>query len=86
MKLMIVVSALTLAVSLSTGLASAHDVLGRVKAVELTQKVMTLEDGTRLYWTDALPIVGKIRSGDLVRVRYQERGGRLVLTEVEIVV
>jgi Cu/Ag efflux protein CusF len=61
-------------------------VQGRVKAIEMTQKVITLDNGTRLFWTDDIPIAEQIQSGDLVKVRFEERGGRLVLTDIEIVV
>jgi Protein of unknown function (DUF1344) len=82
----IVAWTLALAVFLSTGLATANDVQGRVKAIEMTQKVITLDNGTRIFWTDDIPIAEQLQSGDLVKVRYEERGGRLVLTDIEIVV
>jgi hypothetical protein len=86
MKLTIVAGTLALAVFLLTGPAMADDVQGRVKAIEMTQKVITLDNGTRLFWTDDIPIAEQIQSGDLVKVRFEERGGRLVLTDIEIVV
>jgi hypothetical protein len=57
-----------------------------VKAMEMTQKVITLDNGTRLFWTDETPGAEQIQSGDVVRAKYEERGGRLVVTEIEIVV
>ncbi len=86
MKLTIVAGTLALAVFLLTGPAMADDVQARVKAIEMTQKVITLDNGTRLFWTDDIPIAEQIQSGDLVNVRFEERGGRLVLTDIEIVV
>jgi Protein of unknown function (DUF1344) len=86
MRLTIVAGTLALAAFLSTGPAMADDVQGRVKAIEMTQKVITLDNGTRLFWTDDIPIAEQIHSGDLVKVRFEERGGRLVLTDIEIVV
>jgi hypothetical protein len=86
MKLTIVAGTLALAGFLLTGPAMADDVQGRVKAIEMTQKVITLDNGTRLFWTDDIPIAEQIQSGDLVKVRFEERGGRLVLTDIEIVV
>jgi len=86
MKLTIVAGTLALAGFLLTGPAIADDVQGRVKAIEMTQKVITLDNGTRLFWTDDIPIAEQIQSGDLVKVRFEERGGRLVLTDIEIVV
>jgi hypothetical protein len=85
MRLTIVAGTLALGVLLWTGLAAADDVQGRVKAIEMTQKVITLDNGTRLFWTDDT-IGEQLQSGDLVRAKYEERGGRYVLTEIEIVV
>jgi hypothetical protein len=86
MKPTIVAGTLALAVLLWTGLAAANDVQGRVKAIEMTQKVITLDNGTRLFWTDDIPVADQLQSGDLVKARFEERGGRFVLTEIEIVV
>ena len=86
MKPTILAATLALAVLLWTGLAAANDVQGRVKAIEMTQKVITLDNGNRLFWTDDIPIADQLQSGDLVKARYEERGGRFVLTEIEIVV
>jgi hypothetical protein len=80
MRLTIVAGTLALGVLLWTGLAAADDVQGRVKAIEMTQKVIT-----RLFWTDDT-IGEQLQSGDLVRAKYKQRGGRYVLTEIEIVV
>ena len=85
MKATILAGTLALGVLLWTGLAAANDVQGRVKAIEMTQKVITLDNGTRLFWTDDIPIADQLQSGDLVKARFEERGGRFVLTEIEIV-
>jgi hypothetical protein len=86
MRLTILASSLVLSVALSIGVAEASDVQGRVKTMEMTQKVITLDNGTRLFWTDETPVAEQIQSGDVVRAKYEERGGRLVVTEIEIVV
>ena len=86
MKPTILAGTLALGVLLWTGLAAANDVQGRVKAIEMTQKVITLDNGTRLFWTDDIPIADQLQSGDLVKARFEERGGRFVLTQIEIVV
>jgi uncharacterized protein DUF1344 len=85
MRLMILGATVTVAVLLSSGLAVAGDVQGRIRGIEMTQKVITLDNGTRLFWTDDV-IAEQLQSGDLVRARYEERNGRLVLTDLEIVV
>ena len=86
MRRIILAGTLVLTVFVSTGLAAADDVQGRVKAIEKTQKVITLDNGTKLFWTDDVPTADQLQSGDLVKARYEQRGGRFVLTEIEIVV
>ena len=85
MKLSALAGSLALSVALLTGFAEANAVQGRVKAMELTQKVITLDNGMRLFWTDGMAVAEQIQSGDVVRAKYEERGGRLVVTEIEIV-
>ncbi len=85
MRLIILGATVALAVLLSTGLAVAGDVQGRIRGIEMTQKVITLDNGTRLFWTDDV-IAEQLQSGALVRARYEERNGRFVLTDLEIVV
>jgi hypothetical protein len=86
MKLTILAGSLVLSMALSIGFAEAEDVQGRVKAIEMTQKVIILDNGTRLFWTDEMPLAEQIQSGDVVKAKYEHRGGRLVVTEIEIVV
>jgi hypothetical protein len=86
MRLTMLAGSVVLGLALSIGVAQANDVQGRVKAMEMTQKVITLANGTRLFWTDETPVAEQIQSGDVVRAKYEERGGRLVVTEIEIVV
>jgi hypothetical protein len=86
MRRIILAGTLVLTVLVSTGLAAADDVQGRVKAIEMTQKVITLDNGTKLFWTDDVPTADQLQSGDLVKARYEERGGRFALIEIEIVV
>jgi len=47
MKRMIVAATLALVVVASAGLAAAGDMEGKIKTIEVKQKVLTLEDGVR---------------------------------------
>jgi len=73
--------ALTVAVS---GAAFAADVEGKIKSVEVNQRVLTLEDGTQLYWTESVTVTEAVKSGALVRATYEDQGGQFVLTSLEV--
>jgi hypothetical protein len=79
--------ALVVALSAGAGAAAAgnaHDLQGKVKSIEVNQRVLTLEDATELYWTDTVTVTESVRSGALVKATYEERGGRFMLTRLEV--
>jgi hypothetical protein len=82
MKGTIMAGTLALGLMLSAGVAAAGDVQGTVKSIEIRQKVLTLEDGTQLVWTDDVSITEQLQSGDVVKATYQEKDGRLVLRDI----
>ena len=84
MKRIIVAATLALVVVASAGLAAAGDMEGKIKTIEVNQKVLTLEDGTQLYWTDSVTVTEAVQSGALVRATYEEQDGRFMLTRIEV--
>jgi len=84
MKRMILAATLALVVVASAGLAAAGDMEGKIKTIEVNQKVLTLEDGTQLYWTDSVTVTEAVQSGALVRATYEEQDGRFMLTRIEV--
>lgn len=82
MKRMILAAALALTLPLST--AWAADIQGKVKQIEMKQRVMTLEDGTKLYWTDSMTVT-EIKQGSAVKATYEVRDGQFVLTNITVV-
>ena len=64
--------------------AWAMDMEGKVKQIEVNQRVMTLDDGTKLYWTDSVT-VKEIKQGAQVKATYEEKDGKFVLTNIQVV-
>ena len=80
-KLMLAVA---LVLALPVAGAWAGDMEGKVKQIEVNQRVITLEDGTKLYWTDSVT-VKEIKQGAAVKATYEEKDGKFVLTNIQIV-
>lgn len=85
MKRAILAATLAFVVMLSAGLAAAADMQGTIKTIEVKQKILTLEDGTKLYWTDNATVTESVKSGAKVTATYEEKDGRLVLTKIVVV-
>jgi hypothetical protein len=86
-KRAILAGTLALVVALTAGMAAAGDMRerqGTVKTIELNQKVLTLEDGTQLHWTDTVTVTEAVKSGAVVKTTYEEKDGRLMLTRIEV--
>jgi Cu/Ag efflux protein CusF len=82
MKKLILAVAMVLALPVAS--AWAGDMEGKVKQIEINQRVLTLEDGTKLYWTDSVT-VKEIKQGAQVKATYEEKDGKFVLTNIQIV-
>ena len=76
--------AVVMALALPVAGAWAGDMEGKVKQIEVNQRVLTLEDGTKLYWTDSVT-VKEIKQGAQVKATYEEKDGKFVLTNIQIV-
>ena len=76
--------AVAMALALPVAGAWAGDMEGKVKQIEVNQRVLTLEDGTKLSWTDSVT-VKEIKQGAQVKATYEEKDGKFVLTNIQIV-
>ena len=76
------VVAVALSVLVSVGPACAADLRGQVQPVNTTHRAVVLKDGTRLWLAEDL-IVKPLREGVTVRLSYEERGGKHVVTRIE---
>ncbi len=86
MKRVLVVAVLALSVVLMGGNVWAADVQGKVKTIQVNDRVVTLEDGTQLYWTESITVSQDIKEGAVVKATYEPaQDGKFVLSKIEIV-
>jgi Cu/Ag efflux protein CusF len=77
-----VVSGLAVILLFSTA-AWAGDVSGKIRNVDPAEKSFTLDDGTKIWVGDTIP-VDKLKEGNDVRASYEEKDGKNVATSVEV--
>jgi Cu/Ag efflux protein CusF len=75
--------AFALAVLLSAGSAWAADVEGKVQSMDTNDRVLTLEDGTKLWIAEGVSIEG-LKEGAKVKASFEERDGKNVATSVQV--
>ena len=86
MKRALVAAALALAVAFTAGTAAwAADMQGTVKTIQVNDRVITLSDGTQLYWTESIQVSQDIKEGAKVKATYEPKDGKFVLTKIEVV-
>ena len=64
------------------GPASAAELRGQVQTVLTSDRMVVLKDGTRLWRAEEL-IVKPLREGITVKLVYEERNGKHVVTSIE---
>jgi hypothetical protein len=79
-KVLMVVVALLLAIPL---VALAEDVSGKIQSVDSSERAIVLEDGTKLWIAEGLPI-DNLKEGAQVKASYEERDGKKVVTSIEV--
>lgn len=63
--------------------AWAADMEGKIKSVDPGERVIVLEDGTRLWAAEGLDM-DKLKEGAKVKLSYEERDGKNIVTGVEV--
>jgi Protein of unknown function (DUF1344) len=76
------VAAGALALVACVGSASAGERRGTVQEVDKTDRVIRLEDGTKLWLAEGL-IIRQLPVGVTVKLSYEERDGKHVVTRIE---
>jgi len=76
-------SALALLLGLGVASASAEEVAGKIKSVDVTQRVVVLEDGTMIWIAEGV-VIDALQEGKSVKASYEEREGKKVATSVEV--
>src|SRR5687767_7937625 len=74
--------ALALVLALS-GVAMAGDVEGKVQSMDANDRMVTLEDGTKLWIAEGVSIEG-LKEGAKVKASFEERDGKNVATSVQV--
>ena len=64
--------------------AWAADIAGKIKSVDPTGRMVTLEDGTRLTIPATMKVDGRtLQPGADVKASYEAKGGEKVVTSIE---
>ena len=75
--------AFALAFVLCAGAAWAADVEGKVQSMDTNDRVLTLEDGTKLWIAEGVSVEG-LKEGAKVKASFEERDGKNVATSVQV--
>ena len=68
---------------LSATAAWAGDVEGKIQSVDTSDRVIVLEDGTKLWVAEGLSM-DTLKEGKKVKASFDERDGKNVLTSIEV--
>jgi hypothetical protein len=86
MKRALVAAVVALAVAFTAGtVVWAADKEGTVKTIQINERVLILSDGTQLHWTEAVEVPQEMKEGTKVKATYEPKGGKMVLTKIEII-
>ena len=86
MKRAVIAVVLALFVAVVAGEAWAQDVAGTIKVIQVKERVMTLDDGTVLHWTEAQTMAPEIKPGAKVKATYEQgQDGKYLLKKIEVV-
>ena len=71
---------------LTLGIAGAwaEEVQGRIKTTDPRERAFTLENGTRIWAAEGVPMAA-VKAGREVMAIYEERDGKKIATTVELV-
>jgi Protein of unknown function (DUF1344) len=67
----------------AVGRVSAEEIQGRIKSLDTVERVIGLENGTRIWMAEGLSM-GTLREGASVKASYEERDGKKVATSIEV--
>jgi len=74
---------LALILGLSVTAAWAGDVAGKIQAVDPGERVIVLQDGTKLWIAEGLPIES-LKECDSVKASFEERDGKNLVITIEV--
>jgi hypothetical protein len=79
----IVAITVALMLGLSVAAAWAGDVAGKIQAVDPSERVIVLQDGTKLWIAEGLPI-DSLKEGANVKASFEERDGKNLVISIEV--
>ena len=59
----------------------ADEIQGRVKSVDVRERVISLEDGTRMWLAEGVPLLA-VQQGAAVKAVYEHRDGKKIATSI----
>lgn len=76
---------MVLALLLGLGVAGAwaDEIAGKIQSIDPADRVVLLEDGTRLWVAEGLSL-DALKDGASVKASYEERDGKKVITEFKV--
>jgi hypothetical protein len=75
----------TAALLAAGSMASAAEIEGKVKSVDVTGRMVTLEDGTMLTLSPGAKVDQRaLQSGTEVKASYEEKNGKKMATSIEV--
>jgi Cu/Ag efflux protein CusF len=78
------VAAIAVALVLALSMAAwAGETTGKVQAVDPGERVITLEDGTKLWIAEGLSMEN-LKEGAKVKASYEERDGKKIVSSIEV--
>jgi uncharacterized protein DUF1344 len=85
MKRLLMLTALLTVTALVVPTAWAEDIQGKIKSVDQTGRILTLEDGTQLMLPPTVRINrDNMTPGADVKASYQTKGDQKVVTSIEV--
>jgi Cu/Ag efflux protein CusF len=79
----IVIAAALILATFATPAARAADMEGKVHSVDTSERTVTLDNGTKLWLADGVA-VDAVKEGAQVKVSYEEKDGKAIVTTVEV--
>ena len=74
---------LALLLVLSVGLAAAGEHKGKIITFDSGDRLVVFEDGTKVWLSEGLA-TDEVKEGATIKVTYEERDGKWVVTAVEV--
>ncbi len=79
----VIAIAMALLVGLVVTTADANEIQGKIKAVDATERTITLDNGTQVWVAEGISM-DAVKEGASVKAAYEERDGKKIVTTLEV--